>query len=94
MRAWNVPRLWQRLLATGIQAGAVRADIDVPFAAHVVLTTMQHLLLPENLEQLKVPPHEAMGRFFNLLFCGLLTGDGRIDYENHRASPAPHSVGR
>lgn len=86
MRALNVPRLWQRLLTAGIKAGAVRADLDVPFAAHVVLITMQNLLLPENLERLEAQPHEAMGRFFHLLFNGLLTDDGHVDYANHRAS--------
>ena len=85
-RALNVPRLWQRLLQAGIEAGAVRADVDVAFAANLVLITMQNLLLPENLERLEVQPHEVMSRFFNLLFTGLLTKAGCTDYENHRAS--------
>jgi AcrR family transcriptional regulator len=94
VRAMNVPRMWQRLLQLGIEAGAVRADVDVSFAAHLVLLTMQNLLLPENLERLNVQPHEAMGRFFNLLFTGLLTDAGCADYENHRASFIRPNAGR
>jgi AcrR family transcriptional regulator len=86
LRAHNVPRFWERLLTAGISAGAVRADIDVPFVARVMLMTMQTLLQPENLERLAAPPPEVMGRFFNLIFAGLLTRAGRTDYENHRAS--------
>lgn len=94
VRAQNIPRLWERLLRAGIDAGAVRADIDVPFVARLVLVTIQTLLLPENLERMGAQPHEAMGRFFNLIFAGLLTPAGHFDYENHRAAferpiPAP-----
>ena len=37
LRARTVPRVWERLLAAGISAGAVRAAIDVPCTAPVVL---------------------------------------------------------
>jgi AcrR family transcriptional regulator len=86
LRARNLPRFWERLLTAGIKAGAVRADIDVPFVARLMLVTMQTLLQPENLERLEAQPHEVMGRFFNLIFAGLLTKAGHTDYENHRAS--------
>jgi AcrR family transcriptional regulator len=85
LRARNVPRMWERLLAAGVATGAVRGDIDVPFVARLMLVTMQTLLQPENLERLEAPPHEVMGQYFNLLFAGLLTESGHADYEKHRA---------
>lgn len=86
LRGENLPRMWERLLHAGVAARAVRADVDVPFVARVVLLAMQNLLLPENLERFQAQPHEVMGKFFNLIFAGLLTGKGHHDYEKHRAS--------
>ncbi len=86
MREQHVPRIWERLLAAGVAAGAVRPETDVPFAARLVLLAMQNLLLPENLERFRAQPHEVMGRFFNLIFAGILTEAGHTDYEKNRAS--------
>jgi hypothetical protein len=77
--------LWERLLQGGVAARAVRPEVDVAFAARTVLVALQSLLQPANLERFEAAPHEVVGSFFNLIFTGLLTAEGRSDYENHRA---------
>jgi len=84
MRAQTIPRVWERLLREGMEAGAVRADLDVRFTARMIQVLMQHLMQPENLERLGVQPPEMMARFFNLIFTGMLTRAGLHDYEKHR----------
>lgn len=89
MRARNLPLIWERLLATGISAGAVRAEIETGFIARVIVHSTRHLLQPDVLEELRLQPHELIDRYFNLLFVGLLTSKGRADHENKKTSISP-----
>ena len=94
VRAGIVPKVWERLLTEGIAAGEVRADIDIPFTARTVLVSLQAVLLPEHLEQFHIQPHEAVARFLQIVFAGLLTPAGRAEHEKKRIASIPSSPSR
>jgi len=81
LRRRNLPYIFGRLLEQGQLAGKVRDDLDTDFAAQFLMHAMQGLMLPENLEHLRLAPHEAFARAMNVFFGGLLTPAGRKDYE-------------
>lgn len=81
LRRKNIPLIFGRLIEQGQLGGQVRDDIDPGFAAEFLLHAMQGLMQPQNLEHLRLAPHETFERAINLFFGGLLTPAGRKDYE-------------
>jgi AcrR family transcriptional regulator len=81
LRRKNIPVIFGRLIEQGQLSGKVRDDIDPGFAAEFLLHAMQGLMQPQNLEHLRLAPHETFERAMNLFFGGLLTPAGRKDYE-------------
>ncbi|MBE2214366.1 MAG: TetR/AcrR family transcriptional regulator [Opitutaceae bacterium] len=82
-RAQIAPGIWERLLRQGMEARAVRADVDPAFVGRLIPVAMQSLLHPDTLERLALQPHEMIDRFFRLIFCGVLTPEGIADYAQH-----------
>jgi AcrR family transcriptional regulator len=82
-RARVAPGIWERLLRLGMEAGAVRGDVDPVFIGRLIPVVMQSLLHPDTLERLALQPHEMAQRFFHLLFCGVLTPEGLAEHAQH-----------
>ena len=83
-RARMAPAIWERLLRSGIETGAVRADVDPAFVSRLIPVVIQSLLDPDTLERLGLQPHEVLERTFQLLLAGVLTPRGLVDHERHK----------
>lgn len=79
-RARVAPGIWTRLLELGIEAGAVRRDVDPAFVGRLLPAVMQALLHPETLQRFSMQPHQMARGFFNILFCGVLTPEGLAEH--------------
>lgn len=79
-RARVAPGIWERLLRMGIDAGCVRPEVDPAFVGRLFPVMMQSLLHPETLQRFSMQPHEMLGRFFHLLFAGVLTPAGLAEH--------------
>lgn len=79
-RARVAPGIWGRLLQLGIEAGAVRRDVDPEFVGRLLPAVMQSLLHPETLQRFSMQPHQMVEGFFNILFCGVLTPLGVAEH--------------
>lgn len=82
-RARVAPGIWGTLLRSGIEAGAVRPDVDPAFVGHLLPSIMQSLLHPETLQRFALQPHEMLQRFFHLLFTGVLTPQGLAEHAHY-----------
>jgi len=79
-RAQVAPAIWERLLRLGMEAGAVRADVDPTFVGRLISVAAQALMHPDTLQRLGLQPHEMIERFFRLVFCGVLSPEGISEY--------------
>jgi AcrR family transcriptional regulator len=86
-RARVAPGIWERLLRLGMEAGAVRGDVDPVFVGRLIPVAMQSLLHPDTLERLELQPHDMARRFFQLIFCGVLTPKGLAEHAHHTTNP-------
>jgi AcrR family transcriptional regulator len=81
VRAKNIPYVFGRFIAEGIEAGHVRPDVSPAFAIEFFLQAMQGLMHPVTLERLGLRPNEVVPRAIALFFGGLLSPLGRKHYE-------------
>ncbi|WP_156922150.1 TetR/AcrR family transcriptional regulator [Azorhizobium doebereinerae] len=73
----NIPLVFGRLLAMGVEEGMVRADIDVAFLTEYWLQMVKAVHEPALLTRTGTTPREAFEKALDLFFCGLLTPEGR-----------------
>jgi hypothetical protein len=78
-----IPHHFGRLIREGIAAGKIRSDIDPDFAAQFWLQAIRGLIQPDVLDRTQLTPKQTLQKGVNLFFTGLLTPEGRKDYENH-----------
>lgn len=83
LRGKHFPAVWSALLRRGAAEGAVRADIDMDFAAHVMLNALRTFTHPDVLATWGLSPGQSIERLLNLVMNGLLTTNGRKSYEKH-----------
>ncbi|MDR2675853.1 MAG: TetR/AcrR family transcriptional regulator [Opitutaceae bacterium] len=83
LRGKHFPAVWSALLRRGVAEGAVRADIDTDFAAHVMLSVLRSFTQPDVLAAWGLSPGQAIARLLDLVMNGLLTTKGRKSYEKH-----------
>lgn len=83
LRGNHFPAVWSALLRRGAAEGAVRADIDTDFAAHVMLDVLRAFTHPDAPATRGLSPAQGIARLLNLILNGLLTPNGRKSYEKH-----------
>jgi AcrR family transcriptional regulator len=73
----NIPLLFSRVLALGVEQGMVRADVDVSFLTEYWLQVIKGVHDPAVLARTGLTPQAAFEKALDLFFCGLLTPAGR-----------------
>jgi AcrR family transcriptional regulator len=73
----NIPLVFGRVLALGVEQGMVRADIDVTFLVEYWLQVIKGVHEPAVLARTGLTPRAAFEKALDLFFCGLLTPAGR-----------------
>ena len=86
MRRKNIPYVFGQVIREGQAAGAVRADIDPQLAIEFWRFAITNLMQPETQERLGIPPDQVFKKSINLFFAGMLTPNGRKEYEKQNAS--------
>ncbi len=88
----DAPDLWQRLLelrrasvqarfgallASGVKAGAIRADVEPRLVLRMVLTLVDQLMRPDVLEELELSADQVFSSMLGVILDGLRTGRRR-----------------
>jgi AcrR family transcriptional regulator len=88
----DAPVLWQRLLelrreavqarfgallASGVKAGAIRADVEPRLVLRMVLTLVDQLLRPDVLEELGMSADQVFSSMLGVILDGIRTGRRR-----------------
>jgi AcrR family transcriptional regulator len=88
----DAPDLWQRLLevrrasvqarfgallASGVKAGAIRADVEPRLVLRMVLTLVDQLMRPDVLEELELSADQVFSNMLGVILDGLRTGRRR-----------------
>ena len=88
----DAPDLWQRLLevrrasvqarfgallASGVKAGAIRADVEPRLVLRMVLTLVDQLMRPDVLEELELPADQVFSNMLGVILDGLRIGRRR-----------------
>jgi len=81
LRTTNIPHIFGELIRQGQVAGLVRADIKPQFAIEFWLPAIQNLMHPDTLYRLRLTPEQVFEQAIGIYFNGLLTPDGREEYE-------------
>jgi AcrR family transcriptional regulator len=68
---------FSRLLAAGVAAGQVRADLSVPLVVRMLLAIIEQVAVPETLIDLQLTPPEIFREITTLIFEGVLTEAAR-----------------
>ena len=84
----NIPLVIGGLLRLGIAEGMVRPDIDVDFAVQFWLQSLNGLLAPAMLDQLRLTPRAAFEQGLRLFFWALLSEAGRAEFLADSKGPA------
>lgn len=77
LKEHNIPLLFTRVLALGVEQGMVRPDIDVTFLIEYWLQVIKGVHDPAVLTRTGLTPRAAFEKALDLFFCGLLTPAGR-----------------
>ena len=77
LKEHNIPLVFGRVLALGVEQGMVRADIDVTFLVEYWLQVIKGVHEPAVLARTGLTPRAAFEKALDLFFCGLLTPAGR-----------------
>jgi Transcriptional regulator len=85
-RARTIPDIFGRFVEEGQLSGAIRDDILPSFATEFFLHAMQGLMQGSTLKHLRIGADACFDQAIRLFFGGLLTPEGRHDYETAFAS--------
>lgn len=76
-RGRAIPRYFGRLLDEGIREGHVRPQVNRELLIRMLVLSIQGIIRPEAVEELRLRPGEALDRILAILFDGILTPRGR-----------------
>ncbi len=76
-RARAIPRYFSRLYEEGIRAGHVRRQVRRDLLIRVLVLSIQGIIRPEALAELRLHPREALEHILAITFEGILTPKGR-----------------
>ncbi|HEY5740969.1 MAG TPA: TetR/AcrR family transcriptional regulator [Terrimicrobiaceae bacterium] len=76
-RGRAIPQYVGRLLDEGIDEGHVRPQVNRELLIRMLVLSIQGIIRPEAVEELRLRPREALDRILGILFEGILTPRGR-----------------
>lgn len=76
-RGRAIPRYFGRLLEDGVQAGHLRGDVDRQLLIRVLVTSIQGIVRPDVMGELRLHPQAAVEGILDIVFQGILTPRGR-----------------
>lgn len=79
-----IPSYFGRLLGEGVRRGMVRSDLDSRMVIQLIMTSIHHIVNPENLTRLSVLPGQAFETILSVVFEGVMTPAGRAQYAKRR----------
>ena len=76
-RGRAIPRYFGRLFEEGIRTGHVRKQVNRELLIRMLVLSIQGIIRPEAVEELRLRPREALDHILAILFDGILTPAGR-----------------
>jgi AcrR family transcriptional regulator len=76
-RGRAIPRYFGRLFEEGIRTGHVRKQVNRELLIRMLVLSIQGIIRPEAVEELRLRPREALDHILAILFDGILTPTGR-----------------
>jgi TetR/AcrR family transcriptional regulator, cholesterol catabolism regulator len=76
-RGRAIPRYFGRLFDEGIRTGHVRKQINRELLIRMLVLSIQGIIRPEAVEELRLRPREALDHILAIFFDGILTPTGR-----------------
>ena len=76
-RGRAIPRYFGRLFEEGIRTGHVRKRVNRELLIRMLVLSIQGIIRPEAVEELRLRPREALDHILAILFDGILTPTGR-----------------
>ena len=77
LRRQTIEHKFGLLLQEGVQAGMIRADVNLELVRFMILSNLQALLVPERLSMLPLTAVQLLESTIHILFVGILTNEGR-----------------
>jgi AcrR family transcriptional regulator len=76
-RGRAIPRYFGRLFEEGIRTGHVRKQVNRELLIRMLVLSIQGIIRPEAVEELRLRPREDLDHILAILFDGILTPTGR-----------------
>jgi AcrR family transcriptional regulator len=76
-RGRAIPRYFGRLFEEGIRSGHVRRQVNRDLLIRMLVLSIQGIIRPAMVEQLRLRPREALEHILAIIFDGILTPRGR-----------------
>lgn len=76
-RARAIPLYFGRLLEDGVRAGHLRGDVDRELLVRVLVISIQGIIRPDVIGELRLHPRAAVEGILDIVFQGILTPRGR-----------------
>jgi len=83
LREQTIQHKFSLLLHEGVQAGVIRADVNLELVQFMILSNLQTLMHPERLSMLPLTAVQVLDATINIIFAGILTKEGRLSISAH-----------